>query len=221
MARESSKPEPAAVVKAVLDRNGRTFAQEVGIRVADQPSPLFRLLCMALLMSARIRYTVAVDATKALGDAGWTTAKKLAASSWADRARTLNRSGYARYDERTATMLGDTADLLLGHYGGDLRELREEAGRDPTEERRLLIECKGIGEVGADIFCREAQGVWGELRPFVDRRAVSTARKLGLPTRPHELADLVPANRFPALVAALVRTGLDKDEAEVKAEARG
>src|SRR5207248_1977231 len=82
------------------------------------------------------------------------------------RARVLNESGYARYDERTSTALADTAQLIVDRYGGDLRRLRRAADRDPTVERRLLKQCKGIGDVGVDIFFREAQRTWAELYPF-------------------------------------------------------
>lgn len=64
-------------------------------------------------MSARIRSGIAVDATLALADHGWTTPAKLALASWAERAKVLNQSGYARYDERTSTMLAETAELLI------------------------------------------------------------------------------------------------------------
>jgi len=77
-------------------------------------------------------------------------------------------------------MLGDTAKMLLDKYQGDLRRLRAAAERDPGRERALLKECKGIGDVGADIFCREAQVAWNELFPFADRRALETAGRLGL-----------------------------------------
>ena len=96
----------------------------------------------------------------------------------------LNRHGYARYDERTAAMLGDACELLLERYRGDLRRLRDEAGRDPRRERRLLKQVKGLGDVGVDIFFREAQVAWEELFPFVDRRAAQTARRLGLDADP-------------------------------------
>lgn len=217
----TTKPDARHVVQALLDRHGRTFADEVGIgAVRNTPSVLFRVLCMALLMSARIRASVAVDATRALGDAGWTTARKLAASTWAERAKVLNRAGYARYDERTSTMLGDTAALLLDRYGGDLRRLRDEAARDPDAERRLIDEFKGIGTVGVDIFFREVQAAWPELRPFADRRALRAAKALGLGGDVDALARLVPARRFPVLVAALVRADLDGDHADVLAAAR-
>jgi hypothetical protein len=41
-------------VRTLLDRNGTTYAEEAGIRLADKPSPLYRLLVVALLLSARI-----------------------------------------------------------------------------------------------------------------------------------------------------------------------
>ena len=79
-------------------------------------------------------------------------------------------------------MLGDTALMLLDKYRGDLRQLRAAAGRDPRRERLLLKECKGIGEVGADIFCREAQITWDELFPFADRRALEAAGSSSMTT---------------------------------------
>lgn len=41
-------------VRTLLDRNGTTYAEEAGIRLADKPSPLYRLLVVALLLSVRI-----------------------------------------------------------------------------------------------------------------------------------------------------------------------
>jgi hypothetical protein len=127
------------------------------------------------------------------------------------RARTLNEAGYARYDERTSSMLGDTSAMLLEKYEGDLRKLREAAGRDPGKERQLLKECKGLGDVGVDIFFREIQVAWEELYPFADRRALQAAGRLGLPDDAKGLARLVPRDDFPRLTAALVRTGLARD----------
>lgn len=201
--------KPERIVADVLDRYGTTFAEEAGFTVRDGPSSLFRLLCLSLLLSARIRSSVAVDAARALAKQGWNTPDRLLDSSWEERARVLNQAGYARYDERTATMLADSARLLVERWRGDLRRLRREAERDPRRERRLLQEFKGIGEVGADIFCREAQAVWDELRPFADRRALRVAGRLGLPDDTDGLARLAGGDDFTRLVAALVRLDLD------------
>jgi hypothetical protein len=130
------------------------------------PSALFRLLCLALLASERIRPEQSFAATRALTESRWSTPKAMATASWEQRVKVLNTHEYARYDEKTSCFLADTSTLLLEKYGGDLRELREAAKRDPTCERKLLRECKGIGNVGVDIFFREAQVIWDELYPF-------------------------------------------------------
>jgi hypothetical protein len=118
-------------------------------------------------------------------------------------------------------MLGQTAELLLRDYGGDLRRLRERAGRNPAEERKLLKQFKGIGDVGADIFCREVQAVWDELFPFADKKALAAAQRLNLGDDADALAKLVSRRDFPRLLAALIRTGLSKNYESVLARAAG
>ena len=44
----------------MLARYGTTYAEESGIRLADEPAPLFQLLILARLLSARIGAGVAV-----------------------------------------------------------------------------------------------------------------------------------------------------------------
>jgi hypothetical protein len=117
-------------------------------------------------------------------------------------------------------MLGDLTEHLLERYRGDLRRLREEAERDPKAERRLLKEFKGLGDVGVDIFFREAQVAWEELFPFADRRVLDAAGRLKLPKDPAKLAELVGRKDYPRLVAALVRVGLDDDYDAVRRAAR-
>jgi hypothetical protein len=216
-----AKPPTDSVIEALLERHGQTYAEELDIKLAKgTPSVLFRLLVASILFSARIGAGQAVKAAHALTEAGWTTAEKLAATSWQERVRVLNRHGYARYDERTASMLGDACELLLDRYRGDLRRLRAEAGQDPKQERRLLKEVKGLGEVGVDIFFREAQVAWEELFPFLDRRAAQAARRLGLDADPGVLAGDRRPEVFARLVAALVRTELANDHDAVLEAAR-
>jgi endonuclease III len=201
--------EQKAVAAELLRRHGRTYAEDLGIRLArGTPSPLFRWLCASLLLSARIRADVALEAARALFRQGWRTAQRLEQTSWEERTRVLNKAGYARYDESTSRMLGDTTALLLERYKGDLRRLRDAADREPAKERLLLKELKGIGDVGADIFLREVQGTWDELFPFVDRRSLAGAEKVGLPASGKALAELVRRRDFPRLAAALVRVDL-------------
>jgi len=200
---------------ALLRRHGTTFAAELGVDPArNTPVPLFRWFCAALLMSAPISAKIALAAARALAEAGWTTAGKMADSRWKDRVKVLNGAGYGRYDERTARMLGEAAEMLRDRYGGDLRRLRARAGRDPQAERRLLKQFKGIGDVGADIFLREVQTAWDELHPFADGRVLKAAHEFGLPDTAEGLAGLAGQDDLPRLLAALIRADLAGDTAE-------
>lgn len=214
-------PAKKAIINTLLDRYGQTYAVELGIDLGkNTPSPLFRWLCFSLLASARISADIAVDASRALADAGWTTADKMAGATWRQRTDTLNHAGYARYDESTSRMLGDTATMLVDEYGGDMRKLRERAERDPAAERELIKECKGIGDMGASIFLREAQGPWEENFPFADKRALKAAERLGIGNDADTLARQVSQTDFPRLIAALVRAGLHKDYDRIMEAAR-
>jgi len=204
------------LLDSLLDRQGTLFSEELGIDLSrNTPSSLFRWLCASLLLSARIPHKIAMKAAKALSDAGWTTAQHMVASGWTDRVAVLKKAGYGRFDESTASMLGDTAQALQTTYDGDLRNLREGADRDPTGERERLMAFKGIGPAGADIFLREIQGVWPEHYPFADAKAIAAATRLGLSDTCEGLSEMVGRKRFPALVAALVRaelTGVTPDD---------
>jgi len=197
------------LVRRLIDRHGRLFSEEIGVDLSENtPSPLFRWLCAALLLSARIPHRNAVKASRALADAGMTTARHMVDTAWKDRVAVLSDAGYGRFDESTARMLGDTAELLEQDYDGDLRKLRDAADRDPKAERAAVMACKGIGEVGADIFLREMQAVWPENHPFADGKALAAAKRLGLPETAEDLAALVDRKQFPTLIAALVRAEL-------------
>lgn len=206
-----------AIAEKVLEKYGQTFSDELGIYIEENtPSPLFRLLVFAILSSTRIRFQAAIDAAKALSKAGWNTPEKMAEATWRQRTDVLNQSGYARYDESTSRMLEDTANILLDDYKGDLRNLREEAGRDPEQERKLLKKFKGLGDVGVDIFFREAQAAWDELMPFADDRALKAAKKLDLGDDISDLKNRVDKKDFPRFIAGLVRIELEDAYGEIE-----
>ena len=96
-------------VHVLLERHGTTYAQDAGIELRDTPAPLFQLLVLANLLSARIGAKVAVASARELFTAGYRTPERMRAASWRQRVQALGRGGYKRYDERTSTMLGDGA----------------------------------------------------------------------------------------------------------------
>ncbi|MFJ9423650.1 endonuclease [Streptomyces sp. NPDC101249] len=203
-----------ATTDALLTAHGQTYAQEVGVRLRDTPQPLYQVLVLAHLLSARIRASVSMDAARALFDDGMRSPRRMSEATWQQRVDALGKGHYRRYDERTATQLGEAADQLLERYDGDLRKLREAADGDVGTCRHLLRELPGIGPTGADIFLREVQAVWPETAPYFDAKALQGAERLSLPTAPESLARLVGEDAYPALAAGLVRSALDKDVAD-------
>ncbi|MEU6312790.1 endonuclease [Streptomyces sp. NPDC047014] len=194
--------------RRILDEYGETYAHEAGIRLRDTPAPLYQVLVLSVLLSAPIRAGTAVAAARELFADGLRTPRRMADATWQRRVDALGRAHYRRYDESTSTALGDGARLLLDRHHGDLRELREEAGGDPDRLRALLQEIPRIGPTGADIFCREVQTLWPELRPYADRRVREAASGAGLPRTPKALARLVAPGEFTRLADGLVRMSL-------------
>lgn len=195
-------------VEKLINEHGETYAHQAGIRLKDTPAPLYQLLVLANLLSTRIRADIAVATLRELTAAGFTTPQKMHEATWQQRVDALGRGGYRRYDERTSTMLGDGAALLLDSYSGDLRKLRDGTER-PRDVLRRLQEFPGIGPTGAAIFAREVQGVWPVMAPLFDKKALDGARKLGLPEDPETLASLVRQDDLPRLASALVRVALE------------
>lgn len=213
-AKPARQAKDSATVRTLLDRHGQTYAEQAGITLRNTPSPLYRLLVLSLLLSARIQADIAVAACRALSDAGMRDARRMAEATWQQRVDALGVGGYRRYDERTATQLGDGAELLLRKYRGDLRRMRE----DPHTGERLR-EVPGIGPTGVDIFLREAQQVWPEFSPYFDQKTQQGAERLGLPRSPGKLAGLVGERDRARLAAGLVRAALDKKVVEDVREA--
>ena len=149
-----------------------------------------------MLQAKPIRATVAVDAARGLFAAGLTTPEKLAAAPRAQLIRIFGAAGYARYDESSATRLRSMSQLLIDEHSADLRTLRD------TAPKSLQV-FDGVGPACATMFAREAQGVWPELAPVFDKKALQGAEKLGLPQDPEELARLVGGSTEPPAAAEL------------------
>jgi len=139
--------ETQRVVSALLAKHGRTYCDELGNKTSHAIRPRFcsggfaRRCCFRLGSMPE----TAIAASMALTRRGWTSARKMAASTWEERTHVLNGAGYARYDESTSAKLGEAADLLLDRYNGDLRRLREEAGRDAGTSTGSSNSSKGLG----------------------------------------------------------------------------
>lgn len=197
----------------LLDVAGRTFADEAGITLADEPAPLYRLLVLAVLLSSRVQSFLGTAACRELVDAGFGTPEKMRGAARQDVIDALGRAHYTRMDEQTTTALGEGAEIVLDRWDGDLRTMRREADGDAAALARSLTAMPRLGPVGADIFTREVQKVWPEFRPHLDRKATDGAKVVGLPTDPAALAELVSGDDLARFSAALVRANRDEDVA--------
>ncbi|NED08310.1 endonuclease, partial [Streptomyces sp. SID6648] len=80
-------------VRELVDAHGQTYAEEAGIRLKDTPQPLYRLLVLAHLLSARISASIAVAAARALSEAGLRDPRRMAGAGWQKRVDALGRGG--------------------------------------------------------------------------------------------------------------------------------
>ena len=195
--------------RRLVDKHGCTFAAEASITLRDKPAPLWQLLVLTLLLSTRISADIALATARELFSAGWRTPQRLRESTWQQRVDALGRGGYRRYDESTATRLDDAAALLIDRWSGDLRRLSNEGEAGVSHLSSLLQEFTGIGPTGADVFLREVQAVWPQVRPHTDPLVRKGAKAAELPEDARTLAGLVDDDEFASLAAALVRVARD------------
>lgn len=202
--------EHKQVVRRLLDAAGKTYAAEAGVRVSDKPMPLFQLLVLCMLASKPIDATIAMRAGRELFSDGLKTPKAVLAADRQTMIDAFGRAHYVRYDESSATRLTEMAQRVVDEHSGDLRDIARRSSEDVGAAKRMFKKFKGIGDTGADIYLREVQDVWTWVRPYFDKRAIKSAKALGLPSDPQKLGALVPKANA-RLAAALVRASLDDD----------
>ena len=190
---------------ALLSKYGAIPLQQTQLPDPLRPHPetILAHVFNAMLTSTRISHELAAKSIACLIEAGYYDITTLKNSSWQERTEVLTKGGYTHYREKTATMLGELADLILDKYGktkiwrlysirntcnantpllidGDLNNILKQTDSSPPKIRAALKEIKGIGEVGLDIFYDTAQGVWPCLAPFIDPRSQKTVEQLAL-----------------------------------------
>jgi hypothetical protein len=206
------------VIGAALDRCGTTYAEEAGIELADAPEALYRLLVLSTLHAAEVPPTVAATVTRSVVDAGLDTAHAMAEAGASERRGALAGIPDERRHPRVAGALRDGARFVVDAWGGDLRALRPPDPFAVAGLRAQLQRLPGVGPTGSAIFCREVQGVWPQVAPFIDHVVADGAHALRLPRTARGLARYVPTEQFPRLTAALARVADDPDlAAELRA----
>src|SRR3546814_20090637 len=111
---------------ALLREHGTTYADEAGVTLRDEPSPLYQLLVLTTLSATRISAEIAVAAARELFAAGWRAPEKMSEATWQQSATALGRWRYRRHDESTFTPLEAAADPLTGQHAGTPGRIRSE-----------------------------------------------------------------------------------------------
>ncbi|CAL8579128.1 hypothetical protein XPA_004884 [Xanthoria parietina] len=217
----SSKPVDDSIkntANKILIEYGSLPLSDLGLPnpSAADPENVLALIYNAMLTSARISHELASKSVKCLIEAGYQDIKTLTRSTWDERTEVLTRGGYTRYREKTATALGELAQLVEEKYNEDLNNLLSKANSDPARVRELVKEIKGIGNVGVDIFCETAQGIWPCLAPFIDPRSMKTAKQCGLGDDLHAIWESVGKDEeeMCKLATALTKVRLGRKEEE-------
>jgi hypothetical protein len=107
-----------------------------------------------------------------------TSPDALLQAGWDRLVEVLDSGGYTRYDFSTAANLLGIAKRLKEKYES-LESLHTESN-NPIDLENRLLEFKGVGPVGVNIFLRELRGVWEKAKPSPCSMAIKTAEKIGL-----------------------------------------
>ncbi|EOO03358.1 putative d-amino acid oxidase protein [Phaeoacremonium minimum UCRPA7] len=180
----------------------------------------------ALLSSTRISHTLAAKTLSCLVDENYHDIHVLHKTSWQERTEVLTAGGFTHYREKTATYLGDLAELIKTKYDDDASELLPYPSKQPEAEmnkegsvtllKTRLEEIKGLGPMGIDIFLGSIQGFFAYVAPFLDSRSRETANAIGLGDEVDGLYAAVDgdASRMAELQVALTTIRLEKLENE-------
>ncbi|KAI0172621.1 hypothetical protein GGR52DRAFT_572447 [Hypoxylon sp. FL1284] len=152
-------------IHQLISQHGRLPLSDTDLSDPESPKPetVLAMLLNAMLSSSRISHVLAAKTIALVIRAGYHKLDVLKESTWEERTKVLTEGGYTHYREKTATMMGDLAQLIRDKY-------------DPDGAQNI----KGLGDVGISIFFDTAQHVWPYLAPYVDPRSVKTAQTIGI-----------------------------------------
>ncbi|RYO91206.1 hypothetical protein DL764_008312 [Monosporascus ibericus] len=210
---ESASKVPQSKLRQLIAKYGGLPLSATELAEPGKPTPdtVLALLLNAMLSSTRISHALAAKTVATVIKAGYHKLDVLKKSTWEERTEVLTEGGYTHYREKTATMMGELAELIEDKYEGDLNSILKTAGEDRTKIRAELKRIKGLGDVGIDIFFDTAQHVWPCLAPFLDPRSAKTAEAIGIGSDVQQLWDAVSREpeQMCRLAAALTKVRLD------------
>ena len=155
----------------------RSYSEELGLDLR-KPEDRFKWFLASILFAKRISSDIAKRTFKRFEEENLTTPRSILEAGWDKLVQVLDSGGYVRYDFSTASNLLGICKDLLDRFGS-LEEIHAKAD-SPRHLEEMLMEFKGVGPVGVNIFLRELRGIWEKADPVHSRLAVQAARRLGV-----------------------------------------
>ncbi|KAF6836647.1 hypothetical protein CMUS01_05351 [Colletotrichum musicola] len=211
------------------NENGDGDKNEPLLTYPDSTLTPFQNLVAALLLSKPISHRLGLRTINTLLNPpfGLRTPQDLDEAGFQGR-RKVMWEARTQHKEKTAAQLGDLVGGVREICDDDedvenlqgLRERIKDAenvdGAQKKLEGILTDGIKGIGPTGAGIFMRRVQGLWDEIFPYADQRALDASVRFGLNEEgdgARELAEKVDRDRgqFVRLLDVLVGIHLEKN----------
>jgi len=153
----------------------KTYSEELELDLR-KPEDRFKWFLASVLFAKRISTDIAKRTFKKLQEEGIVTPDRILEVGWDKLVLVLDSGGYVRYDFSTASNLLGISKYLIERFGS-LEEIHARA-ESPRHLEKMLMEFKGVGPVGVNIFLRELRGIWEKADPAPSGLAVQAARKL-------------------------------------------
>lgn len=154
----------------------QSYSAELGLNLF-KTEDRFKWFLASILFAKRILAETAKKTYRQFEKEELTTPERILEVGWDCLVEVLDAGGYTRYDFSTATNLLKTMQKLK-EYGG--LERLHEISKNPRDLERLLLEFKGIGPVGVNIFLRELRGIWKKAQPQPSKMATEIGQGLHL-----------------------------------------
>ncbi|OTB12781.1 hypothetical protein K445DRAFT_32945, partial [Daldinia sp. EC12] len=203
-------------IRQLISQYGELPLSQTDLSDLDKATPdtVLALLLNAMLSSSRISHALAAKTVDLVIKAEYHKLEVLKKSTWEERTEVLTQGGYTHYREKTATMMGNLAQLIEDKYEGDLNTILQLTSEDLAKIRAELKNIKGLGDVGINIFFDTVQHIWTCLAPFVDPRSLKTAKEIGIGDNVQGLWKEVSEDpeQMCRLAAALTKLRLDGKE---------
>jgi len=155
----------------------QSYSEELGLDLSEAEDR-FKWFLASVLFAKRISAETAKKTYFHFEQEELTSPDAILEAGWDRLVEVLDSGGYTRYDFSTATNLLGIAKTLKEKYG-NIEKLHAESSSATDLENRLL-EFKGVGPVGVNIFLRELRGIWKKAKPKPSLIAIGTAQKIGL-----------------------------------------